>query len=145
MVWSVTTISYQYIWYIVQIGERGGKNHILCSASYCSAPSCWKTATGFDFWKHPHLNSKIIVYKDLAISTFISMISSISSSWSAERNCFITKHLLPELFRSLNKSFVVDDLDDADGADYGSDGDGRLQLFKYCWLSNWLLANLWRS
>ena len=33
--------------------------------------------------------------------TFISMISSISSSWSAERNCFITRHLLPELFLSL--------------------------------------------
>ena len=52
------------------------------------------------------------------------MISSISSSWSAERNCFITKHLLPELFRSLNKSFVVGDLDDVDddpdGADDGS-------------------------
>ena len=63
------------------------------------------------------------------------MISSISSSWSAERNCFITKHLLPELFLSLNKSFVDDDLDDADdddqGTDDGSDGDGRLQLVSY--------------
>ena len=63
------------------------------------------------------------------------MISSISSSWSAERNCFITKHLLPELFRSLNKRFVDDDLDDADdddqGTDDGSDGDGRLQLVSY--------------
>ena len=52
------------------------------------------------------------------------MISSISSSWSAERNCFITKHLLPELFRSLNKSFVDDDVDDdaddVDGADNGN-------------------------
>ena len=68
------------------------------------------------------------------------MISSISSSWSAERNCFITKHLLPELFRSLNKSFVDDDLDDADdddqGTDDGSDGDGRVQSFKNCRLSN---------
>ena len=86
------------------------------------------------------------------------MISSISSSWSAERNCFITKHLLPELFLSLNKSFVDDDVDDevdndvddevdddADGADDGSDGDGRPQSFKNCRLSNRLLSNLWRS
>ena len=71
------------------------------------------------------------------------MISSISSSWSAERNCFITKHLLPELFRSLIKSFVDDDVDDdADGADDGSDGDGRHPLFKNCRLSNWFLSNL---
>ncbi len=37
---------------------------------------------------------------------FISMISWISSSFSWERNCFITRHFFPSLFRSLNTKHI---------------------------------------
>ena len=35
------------------------------------------------------------------------MISSISSSFSSERNCFITKHFFPSLFLSLNDVEII--------------------------------------